>query len=75
MALRFAFAVALLAVSGTFCISGLAFAQNSRGRCIVIDSDADIDDMRAIATLAPKGNIAAIVVTEGIARTRSRSCW
>jgi len=38
------------------------------GRCIVIDSDADLDDFRAVAALAPTGRIAAIVVTEGIAR-------
>ena len=38
------------------------------GRCIVIDSDAALDDFRAVAALAPTGRIAAIVVTEGIAR-------
>jgi inosine-uridine nucleoside N-ribohydrolase len=37
-------------------------------RCIVIDTDAALDDYRAISALASTGQIAAIVVTEGIAR-------
>lgn len=37
-------------------------------RCVVIDTDAALDDYRAIAVLAPAEKIAAIVVTEGIAR-------
>ena len=36
--------------------------------CIVVDSDADLDDFRAVITLAPTGQLAAIVITEGIAR-------
>jgi hypothetical protein len=38
-------------------------------RCIVIDTDAALDDYRAVATLAHSGEIATIVVTEGIARS------
>jgi hypothetical protein len=36
--------------------------------CIVVDSDADLDDFRAVITLASTGELAAIVITEGIAR-------
>jgi hypothetical protein len=36
--------------------------------CIVVDSDADLDDFRAVITLASTGQLAAIVITEGIAR-------
>ncbi|TDH58457.1 hypothetical protein E2C06_32565 [Dankookia rubra] len=38
------------------------------GRCIVVDSDGDLDDYRAVAALAPNRRVAAIVMTEGIAR-------
>jgi hypothetical protein len=38
--------------------------------CIVIDSDADLDDFRAVAMLAPTGRVAAVVATEGIARAQ-----
>ena len=48
---------------------GQAVAQDLQARCIVVDSDAGLDDMRAIAALVSTGQIAAIVVTEGIART------
>jgi hypothetical protein len=48
--------------------STLAVAQPNDGRCILIDSDAALDDFRAVAVLAPKHHIAAIVVTEGISR-------
>lgn len=36
--------------------------------CILIDSDADLDDFRAVATLAPTRQVVAVIVTEGIAR-------
>jgi inosine-uridine nucleoside N-ribohydrolase len=38
------------------------------GRCIVIDSDGDLDDYRAVAMLGLTGRIVAIVMTEGISR-------
>src|SRR5258705_7624738 len=38
--------------------------------CILIDSDAHLDDMRAVATLAPTGRVVAVITTEGIARSR-----
>ena len=46
----------------------LAAAKPPDGHCFVIDSDAALDDFRAVAALAPTGRIAATVVTEGIAR-------
>jgi hypothetical protein len=56
-------------------IAGLLFvhhhpasAQPARHDCIVVDSDAALDDFRAVAALAPTGRIVAIVVTEGISR-------
>ena len=36
--------------------------------CILIDSDADLDDFRAVATLAPTRQVVAVIVTEGIVR-------
>ena len=38
------------------------------GRCILIDSDGDLDDYRAVAMLGLTGRIVAIVMTEGISR-------
>lgn len=46
-----------------------ALAEAVRGRCIVVDSDAALDDFRAVAALAPMRRVAAIVVTEGIVRS------
>jgi Inosine-uridine preferring nucleoside hydrolase len=39
------------------------------GRCYLIDTDVEIDDVRAVGMLAQTGRIAAVVVTEGISRT------
>lgn len=36
--------------------------------CVLVDSDADLDDYRAIAALASTKQIRAIIVTEGISR-------
>ena len=41
----------------------------SAKECVVVDTDAHLDDYRAIATIARSKTIVAIVVTEGIART------
>jgi hypothetical protein len=46
-----------------------ASAEIADGHCIIIDSDAALDDFRAVATLAPKNRIAAIIITEGISRS------
>ncbi|MFC7473952.1 hypothetical protein ACFQS7_06285 [Dankookia sp. GCM10030260] len=40
------------------------------GRCILIDSDGDLDDYRAVAMLGQTGRVVAIVMTEGLARPR-----
>lgn len=40
--------------------------ETTAGRCVVIDSDAGLDDFRAIAVLAANQRVAAIVVTEGL---------
>lgn len=45
-----------------------AIAAAHNGRCIIIDSDGDLDDYRAVAMLALPGRVVAIVMTEGIAR-------
>ena len=45
-----------------------AVAAAHNGRCIIIDSDGDLDDYRAAAMLALPGRVVAIVMTEGIAR-------
>jgi inosine-uridine nucleoside N-ribohydrolase len=45
-----------------------AAAESPDGRCIIIDSDAALDDFRAVATLAHTRRVAAIVVTEGLAK-------
>jgi inosine-uridine nucleoside N-ribohydrolase len=37
---------------------------------VLVDSDAGLDDLRAIAVLAPHRRIAAVVVTEGLATPR-----
>jgi hypothetical protein len=58
---------ALLAVL-CLLIPSPAIAELPGRRCIIIDSDAALDDVRAVATLASTGRIAAIVVTEGLAR-------
>ena len=39
------------------------------GRCFLVDTDMEIDDVRAITLLARTGRIAGVVVTEGISRT------
>ncbi len=38
------------------------------GRCYLIDTDVEVDDVRAVAMLARTGRVAAVVVTEGIFR-------
>ena len=38
--------------------------------CIVVDSDAGLDDYRAVSALAPTGRLSAVIVTEGISRSR-----
>ena len=38
------------------------------GKCIIIDTDAYVDDLGAIASLAPSKHVVAVVVTEGMAR-------
>lgn len=58
----------LLAASCPAARSPAAVEPPLGGRCIVIDSDAALDDLRAVAALAPTGRVAAIVVTEGLAR-------
>lgn len=37
--------------------------------CVIIDTDAHLDDIRAIAVLAPTKHVVAIVATEGISET------
>ena len=43
---------------------------DQRVDCVLVDSDAGLDDLRAIAVLAPHRRIAAVVATEGIATPR-----
>ncbi len=45
-------------------------AVDRRADCSLIDSDAGLDDLRAITVLAPHRRIAAVVVTEGLATPR-----
>jgi Inosine-uridine preferring nucleoside hydrolase len=42
-------------------------APERDGACVLVDSDAGLDDVRAVAALAPHRRLAAIVVTEGLA--------
>ncbi|MBI5262911.1 MAG: hypothetical protein HY852_13945 [Bradyrhizobium sp.] len=53
----------VIALTTLFLAANPAVAQ----RCIVIDTDAALDDYRAISPLSKK-HIAAILVTEGIAK-------
>jgi hypothetical protein len=53
-----------------FLTLSVPFSPSFAEDCILIDSDADLDDFRAIATLASTNRIAAVVVTEGIARAK-----
>jgi hypothetical protein len=46
----------------------LAARASAADGCILIDTDADLDDYRAIATLASGKRIRAIIVTEGISQ-------
>lgn len=48
-----------------FSMTAACFAES----CIVVDSDADLDDYRAVAVIASTGRLTAIVVTEGISRS------
>jgi hypothetical protein len=41
--------------------------------CLIVDTDVGLDDYRAIATLLPKRDVRAFVVTEGIAGVRGGS--
>lgn len=43
-------------------------SQAAEKPCVVIDSDAGLDDYRALAVLAPNRRVAAVVTTEGLAR-------
>ncbi|MCK8786153.1 hypothetical protein M0638_17395 [Roseomonas sp. NAR14] len=38
-----------------------------QGDCVLVDSDAGLDDLRALAVLVPYRRIVAVVVTEGLA--------
>src|SRR5947209_7832456 len=64
----------MLASAAGLVPSSPATAAAVEGSCLVVDSDAGLDDFRAIAALAawgPRGpaqRIAAVVVTEGLAR-------
>lgn len=60
-------AAIVLAVS-CLAVRAPAAAPPADGRCIVVDSDAGLDDFRAVAALAATNRIVAIVVTEGLAR-------
>jgi hypothetical protein len=52
-----------------FLLLFLAVKAVAADRCILIDTDADLDDYRAIAALASsEQQIRAIIVTEGISR-------
>lgn len=59
-----------------FLLVGVLFAvslpcatrANPRPECVVVDTDVDFDDIRAIAVLAGSKQVVAIVTTEGIAR-------
>ncbi len=54
---------------GVFLLLFLAVKAVAADGCILIDTDADLDDYRAIAALASsKQQIRAIIVTEGISR-------
>ena len=61
-------AAALLALGASAALPAVAAEPAVQRNCIVIDSDGGLDDFRAVATLAPTGRIAAIVMTEGLAR-------
>lgn len=64
-----------LVVLATMMIVSVSAKAAADGRCIVIDSDAGLDDFRAVAALAalspkvPAQRVAAVIITEGLART------
>jgi Inosine-uridine preferring nucleoside hydrolase len=64
--------VLLILLAGSlFAISLPYRAQaNPRLECVIIDTDADLDDIRAIAALVGSKQVIAIVTTEGIARSK-----
>jgi inosine-uridine nucleoside N-ribohydrolase len=72
---RLALLWALMLSSAVGLVSSNTASAAVEGSCIVIDSDAGLDDFRAVAALAalgprvPAQRIAAVVVTEGLART------
>lgn len=41
--------------------------------CVLVDSDAGLDDFRAIASLVGTGALAGVVVTEGLATQIGRA--
>src|ERR1700742_4206100 len=43
----------------------------STGTCTVVDTDAGLDDFRALSVLAPARDVRAVVVTEGISGVRN----
>jgi hypothetical protein len=44
-------------------------AQCAAQSSIVVDSDADLDDYRAVAALARTGRLSVVIVTVGISRS------
>jgi hypothetical protein len=67
---RVAAKIGLLCVASLFatCLSHPSRADSTLA-CVIIDTDVDLDDIRAIAVLAGSRRIVAIVTTEGIARS------
>lgn len=59
--------VTVSAILGTGTVLRPAAAAPRQADCVLVDSDAGLDDLRALAVLAPNRRIAAGVVTEGLA--------
>lgn len=67
---RLGLLLGLLALAPAAQAQSAAAAAAHHGRCIVIDSDGDIDDYRAVAMLAQTRRVVAIIMTDGLARPR-----
>lgn len=66
--MRFCRVLVHIALSTAMLFPMVEAAVAASDHCILVDSDADLDDYRAIATLASTEQIRAVIVTEGISR-------
>lgn len=52
------------------CLFSHSARANPSPECVIVDSDVDLDDIRAVAALASSKNVVAIVTTEGVSRAK-----